>query len=96
MRTEAGKMPECLIFPIRNGLGVSNDRFGLKQESDPKVSFPKENLRWNVSYREFFVEKSSFGSPSRNQILPNKFYRLLNACHPWAVKGIIVPFSGTM
>ena len=31
MRTEAGKMPECLIFPIRNGLGVSNDRFGLKK-----------------------------------------------------------------
>ena len=30
MRTEAGKMPESLIFPIRNGLGVSNDRFGLK------------------------------------------------------------------
>ena len=30
MRTEAGKMPECLIFLIRNGLGVSNDRFGLK------------------------------------------------------------------
>ena len=30
MRTEAGKMPECLIFPIRNGHGVSNDRFGLK------------------------------------------------------------------
>ena len=29
MRTEAGKMPECLIFPIRNGLGVSNDRFGF-------------------------------------------------------------------
>ncbi len=29
MRTEAGKMPECLIFLIRNGLGVSNDRFGI-------------------------------------------------------------------
>ena len=29
MRTEAGKMPESLVFPIRNGLGVSNDRFGL-------------------------------------------------------------------
>ena len=31
MRTEAGKMPECLIFPIRNGHGVSNDRFGIIQ-----------------------------------------------------------------
>ena len=30
MRTEAGKMPESLVFPIRNGLGVSNDRFGFK------------------------------------------------------------------
>ena len=33
MRTEAGKMPESLISPIRNGHGVSNssnDRFGLK------------------------------------------------------------------
>ena len=29
MRTEAGKMPESLMFPIRNGLGVSNDRFGF-------------------------------------------------------------------
>ena len=28
-RTEAGKMPECLIFLIRNGLGMSNDRFGF-------------------------------------------------------------------
>ena len=29
MRTEAGKMPESLTFPIRNELGVSNDRFGF-------------------------------------------------------------------
>ena len=29
MRTEAGKMPESLISPIRNGHGVSNDRFGF-------------------------------------------------------------------
>ena len=31
MRTEAGKMPESLTFPIKNGLGVSNNRFGFKQ-----------------------------------------------------------------
>ena len=31
MRTEAGKMPESLISPIRNGHGVSNDRFGFKE-----------------------------------------------------------------
>ena len=30
MRTEAGKMPGSLIFPIRNGHGASNGRFGLK------------------------------------------------------------------
>ena len=29
MRTEAGKMPGSLIFPIRNGHGVSDDRFGF-------------------------------------------------------------------
>ena len=34
MRTEAGKMPESLTFPIKNGLGVSNDRFGFKQLLD--------------------------------------------------------------
>ena len=28
---EAYKMPESLIFPIRNGHGVSNDRFGFKK-----------------------------------------------------------------
>ena len=31
MRTEAGKMPESLVFPIRNGHGVFNDRFGFNQ-----------------------------------------------------------------
>ena len=32
MRTEAGKMPESLIFPIGNGHGVSNDRFGFMED----------------------------------------------------------------
>ena len=50
MRTKAGKMPESLIFPIRNGHGVSNDRFGFKdiqtessfclQSSKHPTSFP--------------------------------------------------------
>ena len=30
MRTEAGKMPESLIFLTENSPGVSNDRFRLK------------------------------------------------------------------
>ena len=29
MRTEAGKMPESLIFLTENSPGVSNDRFGI-------------------------------------------------------------------
>lgn len=29
MRTDAGKMPESLIFPIGNGLGLSDGRFGF-------------------------------------------------------------------
>ena len=33
MRTEAGKMPECLILPIGNGSGVSHDRFGFNDRS---------------------------------------------------------------
>ena len=32
MRTEAGKMPESLIFLTENSPGVSNDRFGLKRD----------------------------------------------------------------
>ena len=31
MRTEAGKMPGSLISPIRNGHGVSHDRYGLNK-----------------------------------------------------------------
>ena len=37
MRTKAGKMPESLISPIRNGHGVSDDRFGLNNT-------PRQNL----------------------------------------------------
>ena len=44
MRTEAGKMPESLVSPIRNGLGVSNDRFGLKL-SARKITTPLNVLR---------------------------------------------------
>ena len=36
MRTEAGKMPESLISPIRNGHGVSHDRFGFKIPCHPE------------------------------------------------------------
>ena len=42
MRTEAGKMPESLISPIRNGHGVSNDRFGFNDShnQDEATSLP--------------------------------------------------------
>ena len=50
MRTEAGKMPESLTFPIKNGLGVSNDRFGIKQKrcvkthpDTPPIPYPRRN-----------------------------------------------------
>ena len=36
MRTEAGKMPESLIFLTENSPGVSNDRFGLKTNETGK------------------------------------------------------------
>ena len=36
MRTEAGKMPESLIFLTENSPGVSNDRFGLNRHSCTK------------------------------------------------------------
>ena len=38
MRTEAGNLPESLVFPIRNGLGVSNDRFGFIRPP-PRIRF---------------------------------------------------------
>ena len=31
IRTKAGEMPECLISPIGNRLGVPDDRFGFDQ-----------------------------------------------------------------
>ena len=37
-RTEAGKMPESLISPIRNGHGESDDRFGLKLSCHEKFA----------------------------------------------------------
>ena len=38
MRTEAGKMPESLIFLTENSPGVSNDRFGLNRTREPRPS----------------------------------------------------------
>ena len=53
MRTEAGKMPESLIFPIRNGHGLSNDRFGIKVAAGLHAcgpeSFGKPGMRQTVS-----------------------------------------------
>ena len=49
MRTEAGKMPESLIFPIRNGHGVSNDRFGFKTASESSVRLDLVDRGWVVT-----------------------------------------------
>ena len=58
MRTEAGKMPESLISPIRNGHGVSDDRFGLNNtpgriSASPaeKASMERENPYIRVQRR---------------------------------------------
>ena len=50
MRTEAGKMPECLIFLIRNGLGVSNDRFGLNRSRHGDVALIGSPLFWRYHF----------------------------------------------
>ncbi len=53
MRTEAGKMPGSLIFPIRNGHGLSNDRFGIKVAAGLHAcgteSLGKPDMRQTVS-----------------------------------------------
>ena len=58
MRTKAGKMPESLSSPIRNGHGVSDDRFGLNNtpgriSASPaeKASMERENPYIRVQRR---------------------------------------------
>ena len=49
MRAEAGKMPESLIPPIRNGHGVSDDRFGFKARGHIRFH-PKDGSATGVSW----------------------------------------------
>ena len=47
-------MPESLTFPIKNGLGVSNDRFGFKQLlkiEEPAVLLGYEKYKQKQSCR---------------------------------------------
>ena len=47
MRTEAGKMPESLIFLTENSPGVSNDRFGIMKRNRKRND--KESIvRWRI------------------------------------------------
>ncbi len=43
MRTEAGKMPESLIFPIGNAYDASNGCFELKAEPCKSGGFPRRS-----------------------------------------------------
>ena len=62
MRTEAGKMPESLTFPIKNGLGVSNDRFGFKIKLSAKSAAKPEGA---PARRKKILRDISGGVPGR-------------------------------
>ena len=55
MRTEAGKMPESLIFLTENSPGVSNDRFGVIQGLFGQESHPGEDRPGPGCLMSFFV-----------------------------------------
>ena len=52
MRTEAGKMPESLIFLTENSPGVSNDRFGFMTVWDFYKKILHNYRLWVVCFRE--------------------------------------------
>ena len=62
MRTEAGKMPESLTFPIKNGLGVSNDRFGFKRATR-EFSLDRESLMAHALAWILLLENSIRAAP---------------------------------
>ena len=68
MRTEAGKMPESLTFPIKNGLGVSNDRFGLKLKFEDCYTEMSAH-----SHHSLILLINSVAVMSRIKVKPNHF-----------------------
>ena len=74
MRTEAGKMPESHIFPIRNGHGVSNDRFGFKDSLDGEYINASEVLRIPpiTDIRELIAASSEIEKSEEENHLPER------------------------
>ena len=77
MRTEAGKMPESLISPIRNGHGVSDDRFGLNNT-------PRQNL--GITRRKGIHGKGKSIYPRTKKAAPKMVFRqrILDRTHSGA------------
>ena len=70
MRTEAGKMPESLIFLTENSPGVSNDRFGLKQYRI-KCTFPPTGTQPQKSSMSVPMLKKRTFDPCRQDFRRN-------------------------
>ena len=77
MRTQAGKMPESLISPIRNGHGVSDDRFGLNNT-------PRQNL--GITRRKGIHGKGKSIYPRTKRAAQKMVFRqrILDRTHPEA------------
>ena len=77
MRTQAGKMPESLISPIRNGHGVSDDRFGLNNT-------PRQNL--GITRRKGIHGKGKSIYPRTKRAAQKMVFRqrILDRTHPGA------------
>ena len=67
MRTEAGKMPESLTFPIKNGLGVSNDRFGFMQNPSKKIPEATAHCRPFRNLPSSFQPRAEAAPPERTR-----------------------------
>ena len=79
MRTEAGKMPESLIFPIGNGPGVSDDRFGIN---------PMRNLHQTPATKPVSAMR-------RYELLRKGYHKLQVAVIPGrAITPAVIPGSG--
>ena len=57
MRTEAGKMPVSIIFEIGNGLGESDDLFGLCVRQCQVKSIVRQGRASNIEDSGFFLHR---------------------------------------
>ena len=79
MRTEAGKMPESLTFPIKNGLGESNDRFGFNQFWSVRT---ERDGKWKEGGGA--IINHAIHSAFSTQTLPIRRLNEKTVCHPLA------------